>query len=77
MGLLGGLQTDEHYYGHGYGSLVTRALASKIAEMGDDLYAAIYLDNIPSHSLFKKLGFKQVGKVYFITTKINWSSSDE
>lgn len=77
IGLLGGLKTDEQYYGHGYGSLVTRALSRKIAELGDDVYSAIYLDNIPSHSLFKKLGFKPVGKVYFIQTKISWSKADE
>ena len=77
VGLVGGLETDKHHYGNGFGSLVTRVLASKIAEMGDDVYAAIYLDNVPSHSLFKKLGFKPIGKVHFIKTKINWSAANE
>lgn len=77
VGLVGGLETDKHHYGKGYGSLVTRVLANKIAGMGDDVFAAIYLDNVPSHSLFKKLGFKPIGKVYFIKTKINWSPENE
>lgn len=77
IGLVGGLETDKQHFGHGYGSTVTKALSKKIAEMGDDIYAAVYDDNIPSHSLFKKLGFKRVGEVFFVSTKITWSLTDE
>lgn len=57
--------------------MVTKQLSKEIAEMGDDVYAAIYPDNVPSKSLFKKLGFEPVGEIYFVATNINWSSADE
>ncbi|XP_031627732.1 uncharacterized protein LOC116343668 [Contarinia nasturtii] len=77
IGLLGGLKTDKNHLGRGYGSLVTRALSKMIAELGDDIYSAVFLDNTPSHSLFKKLGFKPIGEVYFVATKINWTLAHE
>lgn len=76
-GLLGALQTDDKYYGFGYASLVTRYLSKIIAELGYDVYADIYEQNKPSRSLFEKLGFKAVGKVQWIRTKITTPSTDE
>lgn len=76
-GVLGILQTDEKFYGRGFGSLVTRYLSRKIAEMRQDIYACIFEDNIPSRSLFGKLGFRSIGEVHVIFTKITWSPADE
>lgn len=45
--------------------------------MGHDVYAGIFEANIPSRSLFYKLGFRPIGEVHWITTKITWSSIDE
>lgn len=72
-GLIGALQTDEKYYGHGYGALVTKCLSKNIAEMGSDVYAEIAEDNKASRSLFNKHGFEPVGKVHWILTKGTWS----
>lgn len=36
--------------------------------MGYDIYAGIFENNTPSRSLFAKLGFKHVSKVYWIKT---------
>lgn len=76
-GLLGALQTDDKYFGHGYGSLVTRLLSKQIAKMGFDVYADIYERNTAFRSLFGKLGFKVVGEVRWIRTKITSPSTDE
>lgn len=76
-GLLGALQTDEKYFGHGYGTLVTKVISKKIAELGHDIYAGILEKNYPSRNLFSKLGFKSIGEVHWITTKINWTEADE
>lgn len=75
-GLLLDLQTDPDHHGHGYASLVTRALSKKIAESGYDLYCGIYEDNTPSRMLFGKLGFEHVGKVHWICTKIDWTEEE-
>lgn len=76
-GLLGALQTDKDYFGHGYGSLVAKYVSKKIAEMGHDIYAGIIEKNYPSRKLFDKLGFKSIGQVHWITTKITWTPDDE
>lgn len=76
-GLLGALQTDEKYYGKGYGALVARYVSKKISEMGHDIYAGIFEKNTPSRSLFDKHGFNSIGEVHWITTKIAWTPDDE
>lgn len=70
-GLLLALQTDENHFGHGYGSLVTRAICKQSAELGHNLYAGIFEVNTVSKNLFEKLGFKVIGKVGSICTKWN------
>lgn len=76
-GLLGALQTDEKYYGKGYGALVSRFVSKKIAEMGHDIYAGIFEMNTSSRSLFEKHDFKSIGEVHWITTNITWSPADD
>lgn len=73
-GLIGILQTDEQHLGHGYGSLVVKAVAKKIAEMGHDSYAAVNEKNLASCALFSRLGFISIGNVYCIVTLNAWKS---
>lgn len=76
-GLHGALQTDEHHYGKGYGGLVMRNVSKQIAQSGHDIYAGIFVKNLPSRKLFEKHGFKSIGEVHWITTKITWTPDDE
>ena len=69
MGLLFSLQSDKSYRKRGYGSLVLKALAKNVAELGNDSYGAVSEDNIASRTLFDRLDFKVIGKVYFLLTK--------
>ena len=63
------LQTHEDYRKHGLGSLVTKALAKWVAELGHDPYTTIFDDNIASQRLFEKIGFKAKGRVYCLQIK--------
>lgn len=76
-GPLASLQTDERYFGKGYGGLVLRYLSKKIAEIGHDPCAGISENNIASLSLFRKNGYKLIGKHHSIKTTIMWSPADE
>lgn len=75
-GVIGTLQTDENYYGHGYGELLFKYLSKKIAEIGHDVYAPVFESNIPSSSL-SKLGFKPITTDHWVTSKVIWSPADE
>lgn len=75
--MVGALQTDEKYYGKGYGALIARYVSKKIAEMGHDVMAGIYHENTASRPLFEKHGFTPIGEVHWISTKIIWSPADE
>lgn len=76
-GLLGVLQTDKNFYGKGYGTLAVKAASRKIAETSQDIYVDIFANNEASRNLFEKLGFKSIGEVYWIATKITWTPDDE
>lgn len=77
-GIIGALETDERHRGHGYDSLVVRALSKKIAEMGYDIYMPLHEDNTSYASLFSSLGFEPVEEeVHWIVTKLNWSEVDQ
>lgn len=67
-GVLGALQTDEKFYGQGYGRLVLKHISKTIAKMGNDIYAGILEENTPSRSLFEKIGFKSISNVHWIGT---------
>lgn len=73
-GLIGILQTDEQYQGHGYGSLVVKSVAKITAQMGQDSYAAVNENNIASRTLFSRLGFIPIGYVYCIVTENAWTT---
>lgn len=76
-GLICALQTDQNHYGHGYGSLVTKAISKQIAESGYDPYAAVYDWNTASRRLFEQIGYQAVGTVYYLYIKNQWSDADE
>lgn len=75
-GLFSGLQTHENYRQHGFGSLVTKALAKKVAEMGHDSYAGIADKNISSKRLFEKIGFEATGRLYWLRIKLSTSENE-
>jgi RimJ/RimL family protein N-acetyltransferase len=61
-GSLGVLQVDNRHLRKGYGELVTRAIARKIAEsLHCDVISLVVPDNAKSVHLFKKLGFIELG----------------
>lgn len=70
------LQTDENHYGRGYASLVVKAIAKQVAELGYDVDAGVYDHNIPSKKLFEKLGFEPVTAINLITTKHTWHDNE-
>lgn len=76
-GLVGILQTDENHSGKGYGSLVIRAISRKIAETGDNGYVGILEQNIQSRSIFEKMGYKRIGEIHYIISKMYWSEGDD
>lgn len=71
------LQTDDQHLGKGYARVVIKHMSKRIAEIGHDVYTDILEGNIPSRTLFGKLGFEEVGKIHYIDTKHNWSEADE
>lgn len=71
------LQTDKDHFGKGYASLVLREMSKKVAELGHDINAGIFDVNTPSRTLFGKLGFKVLGNIHWICTKITWNDADE
>lgn len=70
------LQTNKDHFGHGYGSVVTRAISKQIAELGHDLYAGIFEENKPSRNLFEKLGYRSIGNFHWICTKFSWTDNE-
>lgn len=77
-GLLLTLQTDEEYYGKGYGILVAKTISKQVASLGHDVCAGIFDLNVASKSLFGKLGFKPAPeKVNWLSTVKTWTDQDE
>lgn len=75
-GLHGALQTDENYYGQGYGALVLKYNSRAIAELGHDVYAGVFEENIPSRALFSKLGFEEHSIIYWIGTPNEYKTNE-
>lgn len=71
------MQTDDKFYGKGYGGLVLRCLSKKIAELGHDVFGGVLKDNAASLSLFRKHGFEILEVFHLIHTEIKWNSRDE
>uniref|UniRef100_A0AAG5DFG6 N-acetyltransferase domain-containing protein n=1 Tax=Anopheles atroparvus TaxID=41427 RepID=A0AAG5DFG6_ANOAO len=62
----------------GYGTLVVKAFAKKLAELGHNSYASVLVDNEPSKALFESVGFKAIGRVNWVRNCerkfVEWSS---
>lgn len=71
------LQTHKDFYGHGHGSLVSKAISKRIAELGDDAVACVSESNSTSRRLFEKIGFVWNEKVHSLCTKIHRSGADD
>lgn len=67
-GPLGALQVDKEFYGRGLGMVVSKMLSRKIAELGQDIGACVFEENIHSLAIFKKMGFSVVDKIHWIET---------
>uniref|UniRef100_A0A182MZ90 N-acetyltransferase domain-containing protein n=1 Tax=Anopheles dirus TaxID=7168 RepID=A0A182MZ90_9DIPT len=50
----------------GYGSLVIKALAQRLAEQGHSTYASVRRTNVASRRLFEKLGFRVAGEASWL-----------
>jgi ribosomal protein S18 acetylase RimI-like enzyme len=67
-GPLGALQVDENHFQRGFGTIVAKAMAKKLAESGKDTFALVGQQNIPSQKMFEKIGFKHVDDAYWLRT---------
>jgi ribosomal protein S18 acetylase RimI-like enzyme len=59
-GTMGALQVMTGFERRGLGSLVTRALSKKLAGIGRDTLALVFVDNKASIGMFEKLGFRRI-----------------
>ncbi|KAH8271810.1 hypothetical protein KR044_006500 [Drosophila immigrans] len=64
-GLLAALQVDNAYKRRGFGTVVIAALSRDIGALGDDVTAEVHAENIPSSSIFNKLGFQVIDQCYW------------
>uniref|UniRef100_A0A182QV71 N-acetyltransferase domain-containing protein n=1 Tax=Anopheles farauti TaxID=69004 RepID=A0A182QV71_9DIPT len=60
----------------GYGSLVIKALARRLAEQGHSTYASVRRTNTASRRLFEKLGFRVVGEASWLKNMKKSSTFD-
>ncbi|XP_023172469.2 uncharacterized protein LOC111600553 [Drosophila hydei] len=66
-GLLGALQVRQTHKRRGFGNLIVRALARRIAESGDDVTAEVTVTNTASLDLFNKLGFQRIDYCHWLS----------
>lgn len=69
LGHINLLQTKEGHRGKGYGKVMLQIITKHIAESGCVPIGSILLNNIPSLSLFERLGFKKTLKTNYIFTE--------
>lgn len=67
-GPLGVLQVDEKHLKKGYGTIVTIAMAQKLASLNQDCFALVGNSNIPSKRMFEKIGFRHTDFAYWLRT---------
>ncbi|XP_017855290.1 uncharacterized protein LOC108608432 [Drosophila busckii] len=65
LGSLGILQVRDTHKRLGLGSLMVRYLSKKISELGEEVLAPVVPVNMASRSMFEKLGFQSIDKVYW------------
>ncbi|XP_076448046.1 uncharacterized protein LOC143284847 isoform X3 [Babylonia areolata] len=59
-GILGLLHVNPEFRRKGYAKVIVTQLAQKYFDRGEDVYVQIEEDNLPSQSLHKSLGFKEM-----------------
>lgn len=67
-GPLGALQVLPSQYRKGLGSVVTKNMCKQLAAIGHDTFAFVNATNIPSKTMFEKLGFKHIDTGYWLRT---------
>ncbi|XP_061397713.1 uncharacterized protein LOC133333411 [Musca vetustissima] len=65
LGALGLLQVESSHKRKGFGSLVVKLMSKYLAEKNIEITAPVVDVNVASRSMFKKLGFKEIDKVYW------------
>ncbi|XP_053675933.1 uncharacterized protein LOC128726166 [Anopheles nili] len=79
MGVMGSLGVIERR--KGYGKIVVKAFAKKLAAMGINLYASILVENEPSRALFESVGFKAIKDVNWVRNcerkLVEWSCGEK
>ncbi|XP_004530236.1 uncharacterized protein LOC101450075 [Ceratitis capitata] len=66
IGSLGLLQVMDTHKRMGLGNLVVRYMAKLIAGKGLEVTAPVVFANVPSRTMFEKLGFKVIDNVYWV-----------
>ncbi|XP_058122351.1 uncharacterized protein LOC131293172 [Anopheles ziemanni] len=67
-GAHGVLQVPIEHSRKGYGTIIAKAMAKKLAKMGHNSYAYVTDTNEPSRALFDKIGFQNVGTMCWART---------
>lgn len=67
-GALGALQVREKFMRKGIGTVLALAMCKILASMNMDTFAFVIPSNIASQKIFCRLGFKQMGEVYWLRT---------
>lgn len=67
-GPLGALQVVPSAYRKGLGSLITKQMCKQLAAIGHDTFAFVGETNIPSRSMFEKVGFEVIDTAYWLRT---------
>lgn len=71
LGSLGLLRVLDTHKRRGLGNLAVRYLSKVLAEKDIEVAATVVFDNLPSRSMFEKLGFKVIDKVYWADKPAN------
>ena len=60
------LQVEDKHKRKGYATILTKAMAKLLAEVGYDSHSSVLYDNIASSKTFLRVGFKNVGSIYWM-----------
>ncbi|KAM7340990.1 uncharacterized protein ACRADG_003981 [Cochliomyia hominivorax] len=71
LGSLGLLQIMDTHKRRGLGNLAVRYMSKLLAEKDIEVAATVVFDNVPSRSMFEKLGFTIIDKVYWVDKPAN------
>ncbi|XP_037805747.1 uncharacterized protein LOC119599892 [Lucilia sericata] len=71
LGALGLLQVMDTHKRKGFGNLAVRYMSKLLAEKDIEVTAPVVFENVPSRSMFEKLGFKVIDKVYWADKPAN------